>query len=80
MRVRFNQLSQHGAFGGAGAARAREQWAKVERHYDGIISVPIALESLQRSRTRARSAISISIGVPGRDIVVRREQRLEMIR
>ena len=56
--------------------RVREQWAKVERHYDGIISARIAIEAPHKQPHKSTLGISISIGVPGRDIVVRREQRL----
>jgi cold shock CspA family protein/ribosome-associated translation inhibitor RaiA len=56
--------------------RVREQWAKVERHYDGIISARIAIEAPHKQPHKSTLGISISIGVPGREIVVRREQRL----
>jgi cold shock CspA family protein len=56
--------------------RVREHWAKVERHYDGIISARIVIEAPHKQPHRSSLAISISIGVPGRDIVVKREQRL----
>jgi ribosome-associated translation inhibitor RaiA len=56
--------------------RVREQWAKVERHYDGIISARIVLEAAHKQPHKSTLGVSISIGVPGRDIVVKREQRL----
>src|ERR671910_259701 len=56
--------------------RVREHWAKVERHYDGIISARIVLEAGHKQPHKSTLGISISIGVPGRDIVVKREQRL----
>jgi cold shock CspA family protein len=56
--------------------RVREHWAKVERHYDGIISARIVIEAPHKQPHKSSLAISISIGVPGRDIVVKREQRL----
>jgi cold shock CspA family protein len=56
--------------------RVREHWAKVERHYDGIISARIVLEAAHKQPHKSTLGVSISIGVPGRDIVVKREQRL----
>ena len=56
--------------------RVREHWAKVERHYDGIISARIVLEAAHKQPHKSTLGITISIGVPGRDIVVKREQRL----
>ena len=56
--------------------RVREHWAKVERHYDDIIGARIVIEAPHKQPHKSSLAISISIGVPGRDIVVKREQRL----
>jgi ribosome-associated translation inhibitor RaiA len=56
--------------------RVREHWAKVERHYDGIISARIVIEAPHKQPHKSTLGISISIGVPGRDIAVKREQRL----
>jgi ribosome-associated translation inhibitor RaiA/cold shock CspA family protein len=56
--------------------RVREHWAKVERHHDGIISARIVIEAPHKQPHKSTLGISISIGVPGRDIVVKREQRL----
>jgi cold shock CspA family protein len=56
--------------------RVREHWAKVERHYDGIINARIVIEAPHKQPHKSTLGISISIGVPGRDIVVKREQRL----
>ena len=44
--------------------RVREQWAKVERHYDGIISARIALEAPHKQPHKSTLGIAISIGVP----------------
>ena len=57
-------------------SRVREHWAKVERHYDGIVSARIVLEAAHKQPHKSTLGITISIGVPGRDIVVKREQRL----
>ena len=54
----------------------REHWAKVERHYDRIISPASCSRRATEQPHKSTLGISISIGVPGRDIVVKREQRL----
>jgi cold shock CspA family protein/ribosome-associated translation inhibitor RaiA len=56
--------------------RVREHWAKIERHHNGIISARIVIEAPHKQPHKSTLGISISIGVPGRDIVVKREQRL----
>ena len=56
--------------------RVREHWAKLERLYDGIISGRVALEAPHKQPHKSTLAITITIGVPGPDIVVKREQRL----
>jgi cold shock CspA family protein len=57
-------------------ARVRELWGKLERHYDGIISARIVVAAPHKQPHKSSLGISISIGVPGRDIVVKREQKL----
>lgn len=58
--------------------RVRERMGKLERFYDGIISARIVIDAphKQVKGHKGTLGISISIGVPGRDIVVKREQRL----
>jgi ribosomal subunit interface protein len=56
--------------------RVREHWAKLERRYDDIISARIVLEAPHKQPHKSTLGISISVGVPGSDIAVRREQRL----
>ena len=56
--------------------RVREHWARVERHYDRITSARIVIQAPHRQPHKSTLGISISIGVPGRDIVVKRERRL----
>jgi cold shock CspA family protein/ribosome-associated translation inhibitor RaiA len=56
--------------------RVRELFARLERYYDGIISARIVIEAPHKQPHKSTIGISISIGVPGRDIVVKREQRL----
>jgi cold shock CspA family protein len=55
--------------------RVRELWAKLERRYD-IIGARIVLEAPHKQPHKSTLGISISIGVPGGDIAVKREQRL----
>ena len=59
--------------------RVREHWARLERHYDGIVTARIVLEAPHKQPHKSTLGISISIGVPGRDIVVKREQRLHEV-
>jgi ribosome-associated translation inhibitor RaiA len=56
--------------------RVRAHWAKLERRYDDIISARIVIEAPHKQPHKSTLGISISIGVPGRDIQVKREQRL----
>ena len=56
--------------------RVRELFDRLERYYDGIISARVVLEAPHKQAHKSTLGISISIGVPGRDIVVKREQRI----
>ena len=56
--------------------RVRELFERLERYYDGIISARVVIEAPHKQAHKSTLGISISIGVPGRDIVVKREQRL----
>ena len=56
--------------------RVREHWARVERHCADVVSARVVLEAAHRQPHKSTLGITISIGVPGRDIVVKREQRL----
>jgi cold shock CspA family protein len=56
--------------------RVRELFDRLERYYDGIISARVVLEAPHKQAHKSTLGISISIGVPGRDIVVKREQRV----
>jgi len=56
--------------------RVREQWAKLERRYDDIIGARVVIEAPHKQPHKSTLGISISIGVPGRDLQVKREQRL----
>lgn len=72
LQISFHNMASSDAL----ERRVREQWAKLERHYDGIISARIVIEAPHKQPHKSTLGISISIGVPGRDIVVKREQRL----
>jgi cold shock CspA family protein len=56
--------------------RVREAWQKLERRYAEIVSARIVLGAPHKQPHKSTLGISISIGVPGGDIVVTREQRL----
>jgi ribosome-associated translation inhibitor RaiA len=72
LQISFHNMASSEAL----EARVREHWAKIERHYDGIIGARIVLEAAHKQPHKSTLGITISIGVPGRDIVVKREQRL----
>jgi ribosome-associated translation inhibitor RaiA len=72
LQISFHNMVPSGAL----EQRVREQWAKVERHYDSIISARIVIEAPHKQPHKSTLGISVSIGVPGHDIVVKREQRL----
>jgi len=57
-------------------ARVRERVAKLERLYDGIISCRVVLAAPHKQPHKGSLGISISLGVPGREIAVKREQKL----
>jgi len=59
--------------------RVRELFDRLERYYDGMISARVVLEAPHKQAHKSTLGISISIGVPGRDIVVKREQRLQVV-
>ena len=56
--------------------RVRELFGKLERYYDGIVGARVVIEAPHKQAHKSTLGISISIGVPGRDIVVKREQRI----
>ena len=56
--------------------RVRELFGRLERYYDGIVSARVVLEAPHKQAHKSTLGISISVGVPGRDIVVKREQRI----
>jgi cold shock CspA family protein len=56
--------------------RVREEWAKLERRHGEIVSARIVISAPHKQPHKSTLGISISIGVPGSDIAVTREQRL----
>jgi ribosomal subunit interface protein len=56
-------------------ALVRERVARLERLSDGIVSCRVTIEAPHKQPHRSTVGITIDIGVPGKDIVVKREQR-----
>jgi ribosomal subunit interface protein len=56
-------------------ARVRERVARLEKLVDTIISCRVTLEAPHKQSHCSNVAISINVSVPGKDIVVKREQR-----
>lgn len=58
-------------------ARVRDEAAKLERFFDRITSCRVVIEAPHRHHQQGRGyQISIDIGVPGREIVVKHEPSL----
>lgn len=72
LQIAFHNLESSPAL----EQRVRERFEKLERHYDDIISARIVIEAPHKQPHKSTIGISISIGVPGRDVVVKREQRV----
>ena len=56
-------------------ALVRERVARLERQSDGIVSCRVTIEAPHKQPHRSTVGITIDIGVPGKEIVVKREQR-----
>jgi cold shock CspA family protein/ribosome-associated translation inhibitor RaiA len=56
--------------------RVRERFEKLERRHGNIISARVVIEAPHKQPHKSTMGISLSIGVPGRDISVKREQRV----
>lgn len=56
-------------------ARVQSRVARLERVTDAIISCRVVLEAVHKQPHGSPLAISIKLGLPGKDIVVKREQR-----
>jgi len=72
LQISFHNMASSAAI----EARVRERAARLERFFDAIISCRVTVEAPHKQPHKSTLGISISIGVPGRDIVVKREQRL----
>lgn len=56
-------------------SRVRDCVARIEKLTDSIISCRVTLEAPHKQPHRSHVAISLNISVPGKDIIVKREQR-----
>lgn len=56
-------------------ARVQSRVARLEKIADNIVSCRIVLEAVHKQPHRKPISITIKLGLPGKDIVVRREQR-----
>jgi cold shock CspA family protein/ribosome-associated translation inhibitor RaiA len=56
--------------------RVRELFSRLERYCHDIIGARVVIEAPHKQPHKSTIGVSISIGVPGRDIVVKREQRV----
>ena len=56
--------------------RVRELFDRLERYCDDIVSARVVVEAPHKQPHKSTIGVSISIGVPGRDIAVKREQRV----
>lgn len=56
-------------------ARVQTQVARLERITDAIITCRVVFEAAHKHRPGSPLSISIKLGLPGKDIVVKREQR-----
>lgn len=55
--------------------RVRNRVERLERLADGIISCRVVLEAVHKQPHRSPFSIAIKLALPGKDIVVKREQR-----
>jgi ribosome-associated translation inhibitor RaiA len=70
------KISFHNMAGSEGIeARVRERVARLERLSDGIVSCRVTIEAPHKQPHRSTVGITIDIGVSGKEIVVKREQR-----
>jgi ribosomal subunit interface protein len=70
-QIRFHNMAASAAI----EARVRERVARLERFSDGIVSCRVTVEAPHKQPHRSTVGITIDIGVPGREIVVKRELR-----
>lgn len=56
--------------------RVRERMGRLERHFDNMQACRVVFDSPHKQPHKGSLGIHLSIAVPGKDIVVKREQRL----
>jgi ribosomal subunit interface protein len=71
LQISFHNMASSEAI----EARVRERAGRLERFFDGIISCRVTVEAPHKQPHRSTVGIRIDIGVPGKDIVIKREQR-----
>jgi ribosomal subunit interface protein len=71
LQIRFHNMASSEAI----ETRVRERAARLERFFDGIIACRVAVEAPHKQPHRSTVGISISVSVPGKEIVVKREFR-----
>lgn len=72
LQVSFHNLAQSDSL----EARVRERAAKMERYYDGVVGCRVTIEGPHKQPHKSSLGITINVGVPGKDLVVKREGRL----
>ena len=71
LQIRFHNMASSEAI----EARVRERAARLERFFDAIISCRVTIEAPHKQPHRSTVGITIDIGVAGKEIVVKREER-----
>ena len=74
-QIRFHNMATSDAI----EARVRERVARLERFFDGIVSCRVTVEAPHKQH-RSTVGITIDIGVAGKEIVVKREERHHELR
>jgi len=72
LQITFHNLDHSDAL----EARVRDRAARMERYYDGVIGCRVSIEGPHKQPHKSTLAISITVHVPGRDLVASREGRL----
>jgi ribosomal subunit interface protein len=71
LQIRFHNLDSSEAI----EARVRERVARLQRFCGDIIACRVAIEAPHKQPHRSSMGITVDISVPGKEIVVKREQR-----
>lgn len=75
LQITFHNLDHSDALD----ARVRERAGRMERYYDGVIGCRVSVEAPHKQPHKSTLGISITVRVPGKDIVVKREGRLHEV-